>query len=120
MTWGHAFVPAPPTGWIVAFYAALALAGGPRRTDGRGRSRRAAWLGVGAVGAIGAAVALTPARPGAPEVEVLAVGHGLAVVIQGADGPRRLYDCGRAGDPGVGRRSSPRPSGRGGSVGWKR
>ena len=39
-----------------------------------------------------------------PEAEVLAVGHGLAVVIQTPDGQTLLYDCGRLGDPTVGRR----------------
>jgi competence protein ComEC len=38
------------------------------------------------------------------ESELLAVGHGLAVVIQVPDGKTYLYDCGRMGDPSVGRR----------------
>jgi competence protein ComEC len=36
--------------------------------------------------------------------DVLAVGHGLAVVLHLSDGHTLLYDCGRMGDPNVGRR----------------
>ncbi len=36
--------------------------------------------------------------------DVLAIGHGLAVVLQLPDGRAILYDCGRMGDPRVGRR----------------
>ncbi len=42
--------------------------------------------------------------PRALETELLAVGHGLAVVIQTPGGQTYLYDCGRMGDPSVGRR----------------
>ncbi len=38
------------------------------------------------------------------EGELLAIGHGLAVVLQLPDGHAILYDCGRMGDPHVGRR----------------
>ena len=43
-------------------------------------------------------------RPRTLEAEFLAVGHGLAVLIQTPDGQTLLYDCGRLGDPTVGRR----------------
>ena len=42
--------------------------------------------------------------PGTLECELLAVGHGLAAVIQTPGGETFLYDCGRMGDPSVGRR----------------
>ena len=118
--WGHTFMPAPPAGWIAGFYAALAVAGWASANRWRRPIRRAAWSAVGGVGAIGAAVAMTPARPTATEVEVLAVGHGLCVVIQGVNGSASLYDCGSAGGPGVGRRVVAGRSGRGGSGGWRR
>ena len=38
------------------------------------------------------------------EAEFLAVGHGLAVFSRLPDGHTLLYDCGRLGDPTVGRR----------------
>ena len=38
------------------------------------------------------------------EAEFLAVGHGLAVFLRLPDGHTLLYDCGRLGDPTVGRR----------------
>ncbi len=44
------------------------------------------------------------ARAAALECEVLAVGHGLAVIIQTPAGQTIVYDCGRMGDPSVGRR----------------
>src|SRR5206468_3490886 len=39
------------------------------------------------------------------EADVLAVGHGLAVIVQGNDGRVLLYDCGKLGDPKVGRKT---------------
>ncbi|QDV36104.1 ComEC family competence protein [Tautonia plasticadhaerens] len=101
---GHAFVPTPTTGWVVAFYASLAMAGRASAARWPVPARRTAWLGVGLVGAFGSIATLAPHRPETTEVEVLAVGHGLSVVIQGPDGSAALYDCGRSGDPGVGRR----------------
>ena len=44
------------------------------------------------------------ARPDRSRPKFLAVGHGLAVLIQTPDGHTLLYDCGRLGDPTVGRR----------------
>ena len=100
--WGHAFVPGPPWGWVLAFYALLGLAtmAGVRRW----RSRRRWWTLVIAWGAIGAVLPIVPDRPDATEAEVLAVGHGLAVVVRSLDGRTVLYDCGKMGDPHVGRR----------------
>lgn len=98
--WGHWFEPGPPVAAVVAFYAALALvlvAPGPR-------SRRAAWGLLGIVTLVGLHASITPRSPGATEAEVLAVDHGLAVIVQAADGRAMLYDCGRMADPRVGRR----------------
>ncbi len=41
--------------------------------------------------------------PASPEVEMLAVDHGLAVLVRWPDGQNWLYDCGRMGQPAVGR-----------------
>jgi competence protein ComEC len=94
--------PGPPTGWVLIFYGLLGLAAWAARGRGPHRRRLAAALGAWTV--LGPVLALGPARPGALEADVLAVGHGLAVVIQADDGRALLYDCGRMGDPGVGRR----------------
>src|SRR5581483_1579382 len=56
------------------------------------------WAGIGLV------VMSRVDRPGEPEAEVLAVDHGLAVLIRSAEGRATLYDCGKLNDPHVGRR----------------
>lgn len=99
---GHAYVAGPPTGWVLSFYGLLGLAAWAERGGWPHRRRIRAALGIWSV--LGLGLALKPARPGALEADVLAVGHGLAVVIQTADGRTLLYDCGRLGDPDVGRR----------------
>lgn len=100
--WGHGFVPGPPWGWVLGFYALVGLAtmaGACRWRSGRG------WWGLAlAWGAIGAALPMVPGRPAATEAEVLAVGHGLAVAVRSPEGRAVLYDCGKMGDPHVGRR----------------
>lgn len=108
--WGHRFVAGPPEGWVLGFYALLLVAVivttlASREKGGRWRLRStvatwsvlAAWCIAGGLFGGG--------RPaGAVEGDVLAVGHGLAVVIHLEDGQTLLYDCGRMGDPTVGRR----------------
>lgn len=107
--WGHAFVSGPPWPWVLGFYVLLALV--PTVLAGRWQwpGRRVvggligAWVGVGIVLAL--APGLTSLAPrDAPEAEVLAVGHGLAVVLDTGGGRGVLYDCGRMRDPSVGRR----------------
>ena len=100
--WGHAFVPGPPWGWVVGFYALLGLA--TMAGASRWRSRRRWWQLAIAWGAVGALLPIIPGRPDATEAEVLAVGHGLAVVVRSPEGKTALYDCGKMGDPHVGRR----------------
>jgi competence protein ComEC len=99
--WGHTFAPAPPWGWVLGFYVALGLA-------------VAAALGLwpGRKALVGLTAALVPLGflltfrtwAGLPEADVLAVGHGLAVVVDIGHGHALLYDCGRMRDPSVGRR----------------
>jgi competence protein ComEC len=100
--WGHGFVPGPPEGWVLGFYALLGLAtlAGACRWPSTRR-----WWGLAIVwGAIGAVLPLIPDRPAATEAEVLAVGHGLAVAVRSPAGRTALYDAGKMGDPHVGRR----------------
>ncbi len=86
---------------MVGFYVLLGLAAAA--VAGRWPVPR--WATGAALGAwVAAGLAWPPPRPGALEAEVLAVGHGLAVVVQTADGRAFLYDCGRMRDPSVGRR----------------
>ena len=50
LPWGHAFVPGPPWGWVLAYYATLGLATLDRSS--RWRSRRVWWPSAIAIGAI--------------------------------------------------------------------
>jgi competence protein ComEC len=110
-SWGHRFVAGPSWGTVAAFYFLLVLAtvagsaGMAKAVGPRGRGWRIAlWCAV-----------LTSTLPGwllggpgrssdTIEGDLLAIGHGLAVVLQLPDGRAILYDCGRMGDPRVGRR----------------
>jgi len=110
-SWGHRFVPGPSWVTVAAFYVLLALAtvagsaGMARAAGPRVRVWRIAlWCAV-----------LTSILPGwllggpgrkssTVEGDLLAIGHGLAVVLHFPDGETILYDCGRMGDPRVGRR----------------
>ncbi|MFO0952167.1 MAG: ComEC/Rec2 family competence protein [Isosphaeraceae bacterium] len=108
LRWGHAFEPGAPWWWVLAFYALLALATCAARglCPGR-RASRAALLGWVPLGlALAGWPAPWPFLRGAErfEAEVLAVGHGLAVVLDAGPGGAWLYDCGRLRDPSVGRR----------------
>jgi len=110
---GHWYTPGPSERATLAFYGLLGVAAylmhvGPRR----GRtprllawSRRAAWIATIAWLVPGWLTAGMGRRPDAPEGEILAVGHGLAVVLRTPEGRTFLYDCGRMDDPGVGRRA---------------
>jgi competence protein ComEC len=109
--WGHRFVVGPSWAWALVFYALLGavtlVVGAAKQAPAQARRGRfifqapwwllAAWVVPGWL--------LTgPAAPRTLESELLAVGHGLAVVIQTPGGRAFLYDCGRMGDPSVGRR----------------
>jgi competence protein ComEC len=105
---GHAFVPTPSWIWVLGIYALLGLAAAARAARWPRPVRRGAWALLAAWTVLGLGLSLNLARfprPNRPlEAEVLAVGHGLAVVVQSGDGHTWIYDCGRMRDPGVGRR----------------
>jgi len=110
--WGHRFVVGPAWGWVLVFYALLGLAAvvstiTARRTQSphAGRLRRCfLWWLLAAWVIPGWLLSDITARATTLEAEFLAVGHGLAALIQTPDGQNILYDCGRLGDPSVGRR----------------
>ena len=103
-SWGHRFGPGPSGGWVLMFYGTLALATVASLNGWRRPARRSTWgLFAGSSLAI-LILPLIPPRPGRPEAEVLAVGHGLSVVVRSGDGRALLYDAGRMGDPRAGRR----------------
>ena len=110
---GHRFVVGPTWGWVLVFYALLALAAlaatktarHPEPTLGPAGSTAAASGGCWQPGSCPAGCSPACAAADATlEAEFLAVGHGLAVLIHTPDGQTLLYDCGRLGDPTVGRR----------------
>lgn len=109
--WGTWYSPGPPAASAAAFYALLLAAvylmhAGPRRDGppaGLRWARRGAW-GLAVAWCIPGWWLAGPRRPADLEADVLAVGHGLSVVVATPDGGTFLYDCGRLDDPGVGRR----------------
>jgi competence protein ComEC len=109
--WGHRFVVGPPWGWVLLFYGLLVLATVLARAVRLADSSRASALGRCGIWALvavwivpGWLLAWNRSWPRTLEAEFLAVGHGLSVFIQSPDGRTILYDCGRLGDPTVGRR----------------
>jgi len=110
--WGHRFVVGPDWGWVLVYYTLLgagtlivtATARGPRPTRAVRLSRSATWLLAVAWFVPGWLLSGTSGREATLEAEFLAVGHGLAVLLHTPDGQTLVYDCGRLGDPTVGRR----------------
>ena len=106
LRWGHRFVPAPSCAWVLGVYALLALATAAQVGRWPRPARRGAWGVLTVWVALGLVLSLArfPRPRGPLDAEVLAVGHGLAVVISTGDGHTVVYDCGRMRDPSVGRR----------------
>lgn len=100
--WGHWFEPGPTEPWVWAAYGLLALALVAQLAGLRPRAWL--WAGLGLWCVVGWPLSVQSRRPAGLEAEVLAVGHGLAVIVQTPDGSSYLYDCGKLGDPRVGRR----------------
>lgn len=101
-SWGHVFVPGPSQSWVLIVYGLLAGAtvAGVRRWP----LRHIAWGLLVVWVAVGLVLPWRPSRGGRLEADILAVGHGLAVMIRTGAGETFLYDCGRMHDPSVGRR----------------
>jgi competence protein ComEC len=110
-SWGHRFVVGPSWSIVLTFHALLGLATvltmHAKRMSSPSRARLwQAVLWCVAVAWIVSGWLLAGHRRGVPPLDgdVLAVGHGLAVILQLEGGPTLLYDCGRMADPHVGRR----------------
>ncbi len=103
--WGHAFVAEPDARWVLTFYILLTLA--VAGWLGRWRGWKffvtsfALWVVLGFVWSV---LGTWWVPMNSPTAEVLAVGHGLAVVVETGHGRAVLYDCGRMRDASVGRR----------------
>ncbi|MDX2038237.1 MAG: ComEC/Rec2 family competence protein [Isosphaeraceae bacterium] len=97
--WGAWFLAGPPEWWVVGFYLALGWVWWVDQSTG-GRSLRA--LALLACWPLAWALATLPPNQGS-SVHVLAVGHGLSVLVESGESAV-LYDAGRMADSGVGRR----------------
>jgi competence protein ComEC len=121
--WAYRFVAGPGWAWVLISYALLGLAAitataslrtaqararapkSAREAPAAGRLRRhGPWWLLAAWSLGGGILAAVPTPPQKAEADILAVGHGLAVVVHAPGGQAMLYDCGRMGDPSVGRR----------------
>jgi competence protein ComEC len=103
--WGHWFVAEPDSKYVLGFYLLLALA--TTACLGRWRGWKilvGLFLTWAVVGFAWNAFGPLEFSEKPPAAEVLAVGHGLAVVIETGNGHAVLYDCGRLRDESVGRR----------------
>lgn len=105
--YGHLWAAAPPTWWLIGFYALallIAVARGTRKIHAR---RELIW-GLSIWFAFGGALVLSRNSlslwhywrgQGTLTVTFLDVGHGSCVLIQSPSGKSWLYDAGRLGDP---------------------
>lgn len=105
--YGHLWSAAPPTWWLIGFYAIallIAIARGTRKIQAR---RELIW-GLSIWFACGGMLVLTrdslsPWKywrgQGTLTITFLDVGHGSCVLIQSPSGKSWLYDAGRLGDP---------------------
>ena len=101
--WGSWYVSEPSWGWVLGLYFLGSVVVVAFRARLGITSRRIALSGFSAWLLVGV-IAMIPWQTPAPRAEILAVGHGLSVVIETGPGRAILYDCGRMRDPSVGRR----------------
>lgn len=98
---GHTFTMGPDMLWVSGFYGillGLAVSFWAQRSKRVWAIALAGWLAILPVWQWSRGLL------DAPEAEVLAVDHGLSVIVRGKPGHALLYDCGRMRDPRVGRR----------------
>ncbi len=94
---GHAWLPAPPTWWVIVFYTVLfASLGG--KGDRWSHRFRFGWVASWIVIAFMMATHSPPMESGSIEATFVDVGHGTSVVMRLGDGEVWLYDCGRLGN----------------------
>ena len=97
------FAAAPPNWLVLLFYGTLGITLALACYPGKWRNilgmstALAAYLGM-------VLCVILPSDPDSLEAEVLAVDHGLSVLIRAPSGKTLVYDCGRMRDPHVGAR----------------
>jgi competence protein ComEC len=107
-SWGHVWLPTPPTWWWVGWYAWLAMA--CFLLPGARLRRPATWIAVAAswcfIGlGMTAALRLGGPAPAGLRVIVAALGHGCGIVVRAPTGRTLVYDAGRLGAPAAARRA---------------
>ncbi len=97
ISWGHFWLPAPPTFWVVAFYAVLAAS---MIWINRPKSSYLRWLWIVVWLTAAWWMATKPATMDDCPLEAtfVDVGHGTSVVLRFAEDDVWLYDCGRMGN----------------------
>lgn len=87
---GSAYVAGPPDWWLLGFYAGIlcTLLAPQWWTPRRRWSGLAIWVNLGLLWC------LVPLRPAGVVCDVVSVGHGLAIVVQGPAGRTLVYDAG--------------------------
>ncbi|TWU57877.1 ComEC/Rec2 family competence protein [Rubripirellula reticaptiva] len=94
---GHAWLPAPPTWWVVAFYVVIVASLGFTNSD-RVRRMRYGWVALWIAIAFTLATRTAPIKADAIEATFVDVGHGTSVIARFGSGDVWLYDCGRLGN----------------------
>ncbi|MGB7328214.1 MAG: ComEC/Rec2 family competence protein [Rubripirellula sp.] len=94
---GHAWLPAPPTWWVVAFYIVIVASLGLTNSV-RVRRMRYGWVGLWIVIAFMLAIRTPPISADTIEATFVDVGHGTSVIARFGNGDVWLYDCGRLGN----------------------
>jgi competence protein ComEC len=96
----HAWIPSPPTWWVLAFYGCLASGlAVPRLKPPRmwAAACAAAWFAIGFAFTVGPFARINLQQPDQLSATFVAVGHGTSVLVELPDGKTMLYDSGRLG-----------------------
>ena len=99
---GWIFTPGPSLACVLVLYGLLAMAAWA--TFRRWTIRLGLWAALAIASTIVVVMVAYPPHPATLEADVLAVDHGLCVIVEGTDGRVVVYDCGKMRDPKVGRR----------------
>ena len=96
----HAWVPAPPTWWVIGFYVGVTLAiAYPKLRPTRGWALVlvSSWFAIGFALNVGPVSRAATYEPRQLACTFVAVGHGTSVLVELPDGKTLLYDAGRLG-----------------------
>lgn len=95
--WGHFWLPAPPTWWVIVFY--IAIVASLLLPSGRAALvTRVSWIAVWSAIAIVLATSKPGLDDGSIEATFVDVGHGTCVILRFDEDDVWLYDCGRLGN----------------------